>query len=135
MTSRGEGVKACEEALERLLEGSPNLAVHVGLPRHKITAGIVSVEAGFDRGYLKKSRKLHMPLIARIEHIKRQTISPTSGIDQARRSRNAHKKVERELVIAKEQLAAVLSQNLMLLNQIRELETKLEIVTVKLQRH
>lgn len=40
---------------------------HVGLDLSKLTASIVSHEAGFDRGYLKKSRKTHLPLLAKIE--------------------------------------------------------------------
>lgn len=68
--AQGNGLKKCEEAFERLLSGKPNISDHVGIESHKITAGIVSVEAGFDRGYLKKSRSYHKPLIARIEAYK-----------------------------------------------------------------
>ena len=127
MSARGEGIRLCEEAFERLLEGRPNTPEHVGLPKHKITAGVVSVEAGFDRGYLKKSRKPHMALIARIESIKNETASRhESAMEQVRRSRNALERAEREAAAAKEQLATVLAQNLMLLNQIRELEAQVE---------
>jgi hypothetical protein len=63
----GRGLLECEEALQRLLEGRPVVAEHVGLSRSKITASIVSFEAGFDRGYLKKSRNAHLPILARIE--------------------------------------------------------------------
>ena len=62
-----DGVKICEAAFERLKAGCPVISAHVGIDGSKITAGIVSVEAGFDRGYLKRSRGSHMPLIARIE--------------------------------------------------------------------
>lgn len=48
-----KGLAACEIALERLLEGRAIVPAHVGLNFSKITAGIVSHEAGFDRGYLK----------------------------------------------------------------------------------
>ena len=127
MAVRGEGVRACEEAFERLLEGRPEVAAHVGLPRHKITAGIVSIEAGFDRGYLKKARKSHVPLIARIEALKADVETPeSSAMEKYRRARNALEKAEVEAAKAKEQRDAVLSQNLMLLNQIRELEALIE---------
>lgn len=62
-----KGVGACQEALQRLLDGKPFMPEHVGLDLSKLTASIVSHEAGFDRGYLKKSRKTHLPLLAKIE--------------------------------------------------------------------
>ena len=64
-TSKGLG--ACDEALQRLLIGKPVVPEHVGLDLSKLTASIVSLEAGFDRGYLKRSRKSHLPIIAKIE--------------------------------------------------------------------
>ena len=127
MAAQGKGIRECEQALERLLSGRPEVSAHVGLPRNKITACVVSVEAGFDRGYLKKGRKSHMPLVARIESIKDEVATPqASAMEQVRRSRNALEKAEREAATAKEQLAAALAQNLMLLNQIRELEAQVE---------
>lgn len=65
--SMSGGLLACEEALQRLLDGKPVVPEHVGLELSKITASIVSLEAGFDRGYLKKSRKAHLPILAKIE--------------------------------------------------------------------
>jgi hypothetical protein len=62
-----KGVGACEEALQRLMVGKPVVPEHVGLDHRKFTARIVSLEAGFDRGYLKKSRKMHLPILAQIE--------------------------------------------------------------------
>lgn len=49
-----KGLVACEEALQRLLDGVPIVSQHVKLDISKLTASIVSFEAGFDRGYLKK---------------------------------------------------------------------------------
>ncbi|SFP19592.1 hypothetical protein [Pseudomonas borbori] len=63
----GKGLGACEEALQRLLVEKPVVPEHVGLDLSKLTASIVSLEAGFDRGYLKKSRKAHLPILAKIE--------------------------------------------------------------------
>ena len=65
-SNSSKGLAACSNALERLLEGRPIVPAHVGLDTSKITAGIVSYEAGFDRGYLKKSRRAHLPLLAKI---------------------------------------------------------------------
>lgn len=52
-----KGIGACEEALQRLLDGEPFVSAHVGLDLSKLTASIVSLEAGFDRGYLKNLAK------------------------------------------------------------------------------
>ncbi|MGP5285049.1 hypothetical protein ACTXNJ_28235, partial [Pseudomonas helleri] len=61
-----KGLVACEEALQRLLDGVPIVSQHVKLDISKLTASIVSFEAGFDRGYLKKNRKQHLPILAKI---------------------------------------------------------------------
>lgn len=127
MSAQGEGLRLCEAALERLLENRPAVPAHVGLPSHKITAGVVSVEAGFDRGYIKKGRKSHMPLVARIEHIKGKAVTTeTSAMEQVRRTRNALERAEEEAKLAKKQLAAALAQNLMLINQLRDMEATIE---------
>ena len=61
------GLDQCVEAFDRLKAGQPRVIEHIGIAKSKITAGIVSVEAGFDRGYLKKARSAHAPLISMIE--------------------------------------------------------------------
>jgi len=65
--AQGDGIKSCEDAFERLLEGKPHTKEYIGLPLNKITANIVSQEAGFGPGYLKSNRHSHKPLVARIE--------------------------------------------------------------------
>lgn len=76
-----KGLGACEEALQRLLAGKPVVSEHVGLDLSKLTASIVSLEAGFDRGYLKKSRKTHLPLLAQIEAVRAEA-SKGGGIER-----------------------------------------------------
>ena len=76
-TSKGLG--ACEEALQRLLIGKPVVPEHVGLDLSKLTASIVSLEAGFDRGYLKKARKAHLPLLAQIGAVRAEASKGTGS--------------------------------------------------------
>ena len=125
MAAQGEGIRQCEAALQRLIDGKPVVPEHVGLPRSKITAGIVSVEAGFDRGYLKKTRKRHMPIVAIIVAFRSEPATTESSTQEAfRRARNAAEKAQKEAQVAKDQLAAVVTQNLQLLSQLRELEKR-----------
>lgn len=67
----GEGISKGLVPVRKLCSafsmGSLFMPEHVGLDLSKLTASIVSHEAGFDRGYLKKSRKTHLPLLAKIE--------------------------------------------------------------------
>ena len=58
-----KGVDLCEEALERLIIGKPNYQKFLG---KKITASLVSREAGLDKGYLKKSRFQHKLILFKI---------------------------------------------------------------------
>lgn len=121
----GEGVEACVQAFERLKTGKPNLAVHVGLDPSKITAGIVSFEAGFDRGYLKKKRPSHQPLIAQIEAYR--TSFETVSASKSQQIKRANEKVDKarsELEIVQEQLYHVMSQNVQLVERVRFLEVQ-----------
>ncbi|MBD8708492.1 hypothetical protein IFT47_17835 [Pseudomonas sp. CFBP 13711] len=122
---KSSGVLACEEALERLITGKPNVAAHVGLDLSKLTAGVVSHEAGFDRGYLKKSRKLHMALIAKISAVRdgvmKGALANTTRNELIRSSKKIDR-LEEELLTVCTQRDAVLTQNLQLWERIRQLE-------------
>lgn len=123
----GSGIKACEDAFERLKVGKPNLTVHVGLDPSKITAGIVSFEAGFDRGYLKKKRPTHKPLIAQIEAFR--TSFGTANASKAQQIKRANEKVDKarsELEIVQEQLYQVMTQNVQLVERVRFLEVEVK---------
>lgn len=125
----GNGMIVCEEAFQRLVNGAPVVSQHVGLDSSKITAGIVSVEAGFDRGYLKKSRKNHQPLIARIEAYRAEaasikaTRSPT--VHAIKRVQDKLSVLEDELKVVYQQRDVVLTQNLQLYERVRELEQEI----------
>lgn len=121
---RGEGVIACEAALQRILDGKPFVSDYVGLDLSKLTASIVSHEAGFDRGYLKRSRKAHFAILARIEAARSRSdkVSTSSHYKRIEVMKNKIERLERELAIACEQRDRVLTQNLQLWNCVKGLE-------------
>ncbi|AZE96771.1 hypothetical protein C4J96_4693 [Pseudomonas orientalis] len=119
-----KGVGACEEALQRLLVGKPVVPEHVALDLSKLTASIVSLEAGFDRGYLKKSRKAHLPLLAQIEAVRAEA-SKGAGSSSGKKIRQMESQLaalEKTLSIAQMQRDNVLAQNMKLWQRVRELE-------------
>ncbi|WFS17881.1 hypothetical protein P9K38_20925 [Pseudomonas sp. 905_Psudmo1] len=122
-----DGVLICEEAFSRLVSGKPLISAHVDLARSKITAGVVSVEAGFDRGYLKKSRRAHLSLIAKIEAYRKESESSDSSAKaQLRRASRKVDEVVNSLELSKQQLYNVISQNLQLVERVRELEKEIQ---------
>lgn len=119
-----KGLSICEEALQRLLVGKPVVPGNVGLDMSKLTASIVSLEAGFDRGYLKKSRKAHLPLLAQIEAVRAEA-SKGTGASSDKRIRQMESQLaalEKTLSIAQIQRDNVLAQNMKLWQRVRELE-------------
>ncbi|ABP78294.1 conserved hypothetical protein [Stutzerimonas stutzeri A1501] len=119
-----KGLSACEEALQRLLVWKPVVPEHVGLDLSKLTASIVSLEAGFDRGYLKRSRKAHLPLLAQIEAARAEASkgAGSSSGKQIRQMESQLAAVEKKLSIAQMQRGNVLAQNIKLWQRVRELE-------------
>ena len=102
----GKGLGACEEALQRLLVGNPFVSEHVGLDLSKLTASIVSHEAGFDRGYLKKSRRVHLPILAKIEACRAEANkgSGTLSVKSIKRLEDKIGLLEKELAMFRNQL-------------------------------
>ncbi|MEE1901376.1 hypothetical protein V0R39_02090 [Pseudomonas inefficax] len=124
------GLARCYEAFERLKAGAPIIAAHVGLDGTKITAGIVSFEAGLDRGYLKKSRPSHMPLIAQIEAYRKSFgTGQASKALQIKRANDKVEKAKQELEVVQQQLYQVMAQNLQLVERVRILESQLKQLT------
>jgi hypothetical protein len=122
--SLSKGLIACENALQRIVDGKPFVPVHVGLCLSRLTASIVSFEAGFDRGYLKRSRKAHLPLIARIDALRAAAIKGTAP-SQAKSTENLERKLalsEKELSLVRAQRDRVLTENLQLWERLRVLE-------------
>lgn len=125
--SSKSGLDQCVDAFERLKAGQPRVIEHMGIAKSKITAGIVSVEAGFDRGYLKKARPSHAPLISMIEAFRKESAgSNDSGRLLVRRAKDKAEKAVSELDEVREQLYRVLSQNIQLVERVRSLEAMLQ---------
>ena len=119
-----KGVGACEEALQRLMVGKPVVPEHVGLDLRKLTASLVSLEAGFDRGYLKKSRKPHLPLLAQIEAVRAEASkgAGSSNGKQIWQMESQLAALEKTLSIAQMQRDNVLAQNMKLWQRVIDLE-------------
>ena len=127
------GLDACREALDRLLQANPVVPRHVGLNTCDITASIVSVEAGFDKGYLKKSRQSHLPIIAKIEACRNAAGERrVDGAALDRRYKQKFEKIERRAILAENQRDLVLVQNLQLWERIKELEKSVGITEPRL---
>lgn len=122
-----EGLQRCTAAFERLKLGQPQQPKYVGLAPDRITAAVVSVEAGFDSGYLKRSRRQHLPLILQIEAYRQaEHTAPVSAALQLRRAKSRVAKAATEVDVATGQLSAVLAQNLKLVERVRVLELELK---------
>lgn len=123
------GILACTLAFQRLKNGTPNVKAHVGIERSKITAGVVSVEAGFDRGYLKKSRPKHLPLLAQINSYSTSKAASKETINiKYHRAQAKIKRLEEEVKQCSDLMYKVLTQNLQLVETVRRLE---EIAKIK----
>ena len=126
-----DGVQECEKAFDRLINGRPRVDAHVGITAEKITSGVVSVEAGFDRGYLKSARLKHQPLIAKINAYRKLggISGDEMGITKVKRQLNSAsqkaKLLEEEIEIAHYQRQAVIAQNIQLHERVRLLELKI----------
>lgn len=122
-----KGLGACEEALQRLLVGRPVVPQHVGLDLSKLTASIVSLEAGFDRGYLKKSRKAHLPLLAQIEAFRAEASKGAGSSCGKRQVEGQLAALEKKLSIAQMHRDNVLAQNMKLWQRVRDLERSMAL--------
>lgn len=124
--SKSKGVLACEMALERLITGNVQISGHVGINKENITPSTVSVEAGYDKGYLKRSRDIHKPLIARIDALKVNKNNSSNNNDKLKRLSLQNDKLKQELSESLEVQDKILTQNIMLLQKVRELEKEME---------
>ena len=130
------GVLACYEAFERLKSNRPKNKKFIGLPIDKITASVVSQEAGFDSGYLKSKRSNHQAIIAQIESFKKGqegTVLSKAEIQRRERDRGQKYKDERDrLQVLLEQS---LSRELVLAAKLSQLEGQLyksdKLVSIK----
>lgn len=134
--SKKNGLDACIEAFERLKEGEPNNPKHIGLHRSKFTAGIVSFEAGLDRGYLKRARTNHAALISLIESHANEAPSATDEKTQIEKKlNNKIQEYKNNKDVAEQLLYQSLGRELLLVSKIKELEqkiTKIEKPTLRI---
>lgn len=125
MTTKS-GLTECYEAFERLKNGKPNVGKFVGITPDKITASIVSQEAGFDSGYLKKNRTNHQGIIALIdsfrEEQKKTSLSKSEIIRRENiKSNNYKNQLERVQLLLEQSLA----RELLLSIKLDELERQM----------
>lgn len=120
------GLERCNEALERLLTNKSHNVDRIDINPQDITPAMVSIEAGFDKGYLKRSRESHKHIISRIDSLKlkpNQSRSVTKEkLERVQKlANNRHAEIEQLRGV----LDKVLTQNLMLVERVRELEQAL----------
>jgi hypothetical protein len=121
------GLDMCVEAFERLKAGNPRVLKHVGLSRSKFTAGIISYESGQSRGYLKKGRERHKPLIKKIEDYAKGKSSLEEQLEQTKAKSNKKLREEQKKIsITEELFHQALSRELLLVAKIKELEQKVK---------
>ncbi len=126
MRASDDGLERCYQGFDRLKIGTPLLPQHKNLPKHKITPGIVSVESGFDRGYLKKSRPHHRVLIDEINayrELHRHTPTQTTALLANASEQVVASQARNDLLT--QQLQQVVAQNLQLAERVRTLEKEL----------
>ncbi|WP_460044416.1 hypothetical protein [Pseudomonas sp. S2_H01] len=120
------GVEACTAAFERLKSGTPKVDAHIGLPPSRVTPAVVSFEAGFDRGYLKKSRLPHRNLILEIEAYrngaKAKAPKFANDLKIAQKKYKDQSKAVDEMTLL---VQNVVAQNLQLVERVRLLEQQL----------
>ena len=119
-------LKDCYEAFERLKAGKGTKDGCIGLAPESITPARVSVEAGHDAGYLKKTREKHAGIISAILAYKNTNTSTTLSKEEIkRRSDQKFSRIEAELNLTKKRLEDSLARELKLVARVRELEEDL----------
>jgi hypothetical protein len=110
----------CREAFERLKEGKGQVKY---VEKMDISCSTVSVEAGFDKGYLKQSRLWQASLVEDINDYKKGHESKsTSAATELERTRKKVKKATDAKVQAESLLYTLMQDNLKLVSRVAELE-------------
>lgn len=121
-----KGLEKCFEALERIKKNKPNVIQFVDLPRNKVTPAIISKEAGFDSGYLKRKRPQHHEIISLIESYKYSDTGGTlTNREQLEREKRKSKRLQELLKETEGKLYNALARELLLLDQIDHMEQEL----------
>lgn len=110
----------CRKAFERLKEGKWQVKQ---VEKMDISCSTVSVEAGFDKGYLKQSRLWQKSLVGDINDYKQKHESnSTSAATELERTRKKAKKATDAKEQAESLLYTLMQDNLKLVSRIGELE-------------
>ncbi|WP_076416854.1 hypothetical protein [Shewanella sp. UCD-KL12] len=120
------GLEKCFEALDRIKANKPIEPKFVDLPKHKVTAAVISQEAGFDSGYLKKKRLQHQPILSLIGAYKSSDTGCTLSVHE--RTKREKRKVESlrvQLDLTENKLHNALAREVLLLDQIDNMEREL----------
>ncbi|MBL4909900.1 MAG: hypothetical protein JKX78_07750 [Alteromonadaceae bacterium] len=121
---QGDGLEKCINAFERLKVGNGLIKV---IEKSEISCSTVSVEAGFDKGYLKKTRLWQSRLVGEINDYKREhALSSTSAATELQRTQKKVKKATDDKDKAESLLYTLMQDNLKLVARIRELEKLVE---------
>ena len=114
------GIDRCLEAFERLKKNAP---LKKELANREITSSLVSEEAGLDRGYLKKSRAAHLPLISLIESFRNsKNHRPKKTNVDIERERAKRRDADAKSAQFEQMIVKSLAREMRLANQIRKLE-------------
>ncbi|HAS3611739.1 hypothetical protein [Vibrio cholerae] len=120
------GLEKCLDALERIKKNTPNLNKFADLPRNKVTAAVISQEAGFDSGYLKKKRPQHQEIISLIESYRHSDTGSTLSVrEKIEREKRKTERLQARLEQAEDKLNKALARELLLLDQIDRMEQEL----------
>lgn len=118
------GLDRCWAAFERLKEGKPEVDEHLNLSPSKITKSRVSVEAGFDAGYLKSSRDQHRLLVDEINAFAQEHSNQgTSLFEELKRSKEKLRKAEQDKLEIQDKLYVAITRNMQLVSRVKQLES------------
>lgn len=117
-------LERCYQAFERLKVGAAENTKFVGIAPEQVTASIVSQEAGFDPGYLKKKRPNHQALLHLIKNYAQENTSRStlSKAEIVRRERQKLEKCKEELRMVSALLNESLAREILLASRLSELE-------------
>ncbi|ELB2861406.1 hypothetical protein QNE90_001009 [Vibrio alginolyticus] len=118
-----KGIELCKEAFERIKRGEARVEKFKGIPQEKVTPSVISQEAGFDSGYLKRARATHQPLISLIDAYRSAASSETLSKSEAvRREKVKTDKAKSLQSTAETLLQDALARELVLVRRLKELE-------------
>ena len=116
----------CDQAFERLVAGKPQRLLITDYKIYRITAAVVSKEAGFDAGYLKKSRVNHRPILLEISQFKAHQQTRTGSEQKQMLDLSDQLRDEKNLVNDFETLyEEALARELVLVAKLAELESQI----------